>query len=145
MSEPRDRNPYVGTYTAEEWKSVLFEGDARVVELPPGDARRPGHDPDPEVVLYRLYLYSGRLHRYHASLNEEGRSYEQEEIEEGETSEGWPMWVISTETGGTDCDGPHARYWKGTSPGGMVEGEWYSPSTEVSSSVYDLYARMAGY
>lgn len=145
MTQPQKRNPYVATYTAEEWKGVTIHGDARVVKLPPEDSRRPGRDHDPGVVLYRLYLYSGRLHRYHAERHEEGHSYEQEEVEEGETLGGDPVWVILTENGGSDCDGPVTRYWKGRSPGGLAEGEWHSPSVEISSSVYDLYARMAGY
>lgn len=139
------RKPYVATYTFEEWRGVTLYGDSRVEWLPPGDSRRPTYDPDPDAALARVHLSSGRLRRHAAGPTDEGDSYTSEEVEQGQDDDGKPCWVIQDESGGRDCDGNHARYWKGVSYGGLPRGAWLSPSTEVSASVYDQYARMAGY
>lgn len=136
--------PYVSTYTVDEWRGVTLCGSAQVEYIPPGDARRPACDPDPEAPLMRVYLHSGSMRRYHCANHDEGHSYEQEVISEGEMG-GAPAWIIETENGGKDCDGQHARYWEGYSTGGLEEGAWFSPSTETKAEVYDQYARMAGY
>lgn len=136
--------PYVSTYTDTEWRGVTLHGDATVTYLPPGDTRRPAYDPDPGVALVRVTLHGGRLQRYTASRHEEGVSYEQEEIHLGEVG-GAPAWIIETENGGKDCDGQHACYWEGYSTGGLIEGAWFSPSTETKAEVYDQFAQMAGY
>lgn len=143
MPEPQ-RQPYVTTYTSSEWAGVTICGDAQVRWLTPGDARRPVCDPEPDKALVRVYLYGGNLRRYHCVNTDEGHSYEHETVSEGEV-EGEPAWIIETEDGGKDCDGAHARYWEGYSTGGLIEGAWHSPSVETDSSVYDQYARMAGY
>lgn len=138
------RQPYVTTYTLDEWQHVVILGEARLEWLAPLDGRRPACDPDPERSLVRVYLASGNLRRYQCANTDEGHSYEHEVVSEGEVN-GAPVWIIETEDGGKDCDGSHARYWEGYSTGGLIEGAWYSPSTETSSSVYDQYAQMAGY
>lgn len=142
MTQPLE--PFVGTYTMSEWDHVTICGDARVEWLPPGDSRRPTYDGEPDKSLVRVYLHSGSLRRYQCEDTDEGHSYEHEVISEGEVGDR-PAWVIETENGGKDCDGAHARHWEGYSTGGLTDGAWYSPSTELSSSVYDQFAQMAGY
>lgn len=140
-----NRQPYVSTYTADDWRDVMIQGDARVEWLSPNDARRPTHDLDPDIALVRVWLQAGSLTRYSYSRHEEGHSYSRETITEGEDADGQPGWLMRDEAGGRDCDGLNARRWSGFSPGGLEPGQWTSPARQISERYYDEHARAAGY
>lgn len=119
-----------------------------------------------EVPAYEkhliLKLYEGRANVHFWTRHEEGSSYEELEIELVRDKEGFPYWEISSDSGGTDCDGPieyHRFYYSHGGFNGKLriddteekyeaEQKWNSP---MKSDPHrkgwnrDVYAEQAGY